>query len=755
MLHELLLALSGHPSSLLSPSVNEANNGPLQDLLSPAETALLRSLAQDLGEKHKNVRERATRISATHSSIVCRAVSTAIISSHLAKFQQKILEVEQWILEENSRLVGAYNIVPLSGLVGEFDGWARKLEWLWSLAQFIQPDLADQEIFGGQQSCTARQILERLRESTHTGYPDIEQISLQLTKVAEGAWLKQVSAWVLYGRLPTLGATDFFITRENSEGKADRSTDIYYIKDALVPTFVTPSTANSVFFIGKSLNHIRDKRSLIIDGASTGKAPELELLPLHLAHLSTLGSPISPSTFSASISAIRLSLSKNALQKLLPQVKVLELLRILKDFFLLERGEFAIALVSAADERLAARHNRFLDRPQQKGYKGLGSMVMKEGEVFTVLARTWTTLSSLQDAHNDDDVDDDLDLARELIRLMLKPHAADQSAKTASQATDRSTPTFDDFLLPTPTTLTLRVPSPLDLLFSPANIETYSRIHAYLLSIRHAHVRLTQLFLLSALRRSRHELQQSETHQRIHSGAKSMRSIWAAIGSVIFLLAELSEYFQGQIIQSSWSHFHNWLDLSSSPSSSTTLLPSSSPPPSSNPNPNRVLPPPPHDPETLSKAHTLYLAALTHRLLLTHVPFSTALHDLLRSTAQLCALTQRLAVTVQVGGDVGEQEEVQEELRLEARGLETRVKSLVEVLREVDRGRGVDGRGSGARGQYGEGLGRGGGMEDMVSGGFPEGEGGARGRFVPWAGWGVERLLLKLDWVCGEEVGGW
>jgi hypothetical protein len=44
-----------------------------------------------------------------------------------------------------------------------------------------------------------------------TGYMDVEEAALSLVKVAETAWLKQVSAWILYGRLPSFGREDFFV----------------------------------------------------------------------------------------------------------------------------------------------------------------------------------------------------------------------------------------------------------------------------------------------------------------------------------------------------------------------------------------------------------------------------------------------------------------------------------------------------------------------------------------------------------------
>lgn len=778
MLHELLLALSGHPSSLLFPSSDEAENGNFRDLLSPAETALLKSLAEDLGEKHRKIRERATDISSTHVSIVCRAVSTAIVSTHLGNFQQRILEVERWILEENSNLVGAYNIVPLSGLVSAFDGWGRKLEWLWKLVQFIQSDVPGKGIRQGtvgQRSCTASRILERLRESTHTGYPDIEQIALHLTKVAEQAWLKQVSAWVLYGRLPSLGAADFFIVKEEAGGKVDGSTDVYGIDISLVPAFVTPSTANSILFIGKSLNHIRDKRSTLVGGFSTGSSPELELLSSHLAHLSTLGSPINTSSLSAAISAIRASLCKNALQKLLPQSKVLEVLRVLKDFFLLERGEFAVALIQAADERLASRQYRPTERSHQKGLEGLGNVLVKEGEVSAVLARTWTALSLLQGA-DDADVDEDMDLARELLRLSIKPRDSDGLAKSTSQLSD---PTFDDFLLPTPTTLSLRVPSPLDLVLSSSNVETYSQIHAYLLSIRRGHLRLSQLFLLSVLRRD-HPSPKAPQHlshqermetlarmrQRADRRAKTLRPIWAAVGSATFLLAELGEYLQGQVIKSSWEEFNRWLDPVQAISADSLHHPASPEPAAPKAEPD-ILPSlsstrPPHDPETLSLGHNRYLTALTQQLLLTNSAFTAALHAFLLSSAHLCALTQRLA-TVQHALDLqtdtgaqdvftanhaAEETSLITDLATAATSIETQVKTLVEHLREIDRGLNSTTTTTTTTTKKNPDP------SSRPENPYPEEQKEAEeGSFIPWKAWGVERLLLKLDWSRRAEWG--
>ena len=749
MLHELLLALSGHPSPLLESLPDESTRGPFHEHLSPAEAVLLQRLAQDLGEKHKTIRGNATKIGSTHPSIVCRAIATAIDLTHLANFQQAILDVERDILQKNPSIVGAYNIVPLSGIVGAFDGWSRKLQWLSSLVNYIQAEATSMKQDRERASCTAAQVIKWLRDSANTGYPDIEQLSYQVINVAETAWLRQLSAWVLYGKLPVLGASDFFVHLGAKDGGQGSTDGDYEIANHLIPIFVTPSTANSILFIGKSLNHIRNKASGTDELHSNAQPPELVLLPRHLAHLSSLEPPISTPGFSAAISAIRLSLSQNALQRLLPIYKVLEILRILRDFYLLERGEFAIALITAADQRLASRQSRFSDKLGQKDANILKRAIIKEGEVSAVLARTWAAMASLQSA-DEDDIDEDLELARNLVSLSIK-----SLGPVTTENRGTITPTFDDLLLPTPTTLTLHIPSPLDLFLTPSDVDTYSRIHSYLLSLRRAHLRLSKTFLLSVLRRdhpspktqphsdfqSQFETLERRRHRASHR-TKNLRPVWATVSSAAFLLAELGEHFQGEVIKSSWHGFHAWLDPISSGSASRPGTSSSIGPAPLNlrtsTSSQRSIQPASdclHDPESLTQAHRTYLSSLTHSLLLDDPTFTTELRAFMSAIDHLSALMHRLDTVYQnldLETDLGivdtltnyaaEEKDVMYELSASRSKVAEGVGKLVEALKAVDAKRvGGDGGRVGMR-EEGEDI------------------------FVPERSVGVDRLLLKLDW---------
>lgn len=116
-----------------------------------------------------------------------------------------MLEVEDGILRKDAGSVGAYNIAPLTAIVGEFSGWTRTMEWFLEVVEFMMRGI------GEGKKCTGAMVIDRLCDSMQTGYVDIEEAALSLAKVAETAWLKQVSAWILYGRLPSFGREDFFV----------------------------------------------------------------------------------------------------------------------------------------------------------------------------------------------------------------------------------------------------------------------------------------------------------------------------------------------------------------------------------------------------------------------------------------------------------------------------------------------------------------------------------------------------------------
>ncbi|KAK6539021.1 hypothetical protein TWF694_010568 [Orbilia ellipsospora] len=612
MLHELFLVLAGHSSPLFTPSLPD--NFPL---VSPSERALLNDLAS-LGILHRRIRYSCDLITTHHPSTVARAVACGIVN-HLQKFRTQVTDTEKLILNHDDLLVGAYNIVPLAKIVSLFSGWRRVLEYMEGLTKLMlfggaprlpttrnknptqgsddedededeedededeeeeddPEDISDSEAaeFLSHRGIKGVKIIDRLREDMHTGYPSIEELVIELLNTAELAWLRQVSTWVLYGRLPTFGAVDFMI-REMATTAEDEEEDFeeavlsmdFALSKSNVPKFVTAQTASSILFVGRALHQIRKKgglnkagakNSTVIATTTAGMAitSEKALLQEHLNILQDLKSPLSAALFQAAINSIRDSLSRNTLQSLLPTEQILDVLMILREFYLLGRGEFAIGLVEQAEESVRQR----MTRPalfKSKTGTSLGAITVKDGEVGNVLKKTWAALYLRQ---SEEDHDDRLDRAREVLYLSLankNPSAMGYTPGTGPikvplivKNLDKTV--FGDLLLGVPISLGFNLTWPLELFLTPQDLEIYQFLFHYLMAIRRAQMKLQALWQARrntavqgvALRGNKEGLK--ERREKLVMREKGQRMAWATANLCVFFLESLGIYFQGNVI---------------------------------------------------------------------------------------------------------------------------------------------------------------------------------------------------------------
>ncbi|KAL2761260.1 hypothetical protein ACRALDRAFT_2032155 [Sodiomyces alcalophilus JCM 7366] len=773
MLHEILLCLSGNPSPLLRAD----NLFHTFRLVSQSERELIATVAHISGLNIKLHSHVAHQLSVGHASIICHAVVTAIESVHLTDFRRKVLEVEESILRRDSVLVGAYDIVPLTAVIGELSECIRLMEWIWKIVQYI--------ISGNKgKGCRGAQLIDRLRAELQTGYPEIERTALSLISAAETAWLKQVSAWILYGQLPCFGEEDFFVQKVK-----DTAQD-YIIERSLLPTFVTQSTATSMLFIGKSLNYVRER-------SSTGSGLQgFDHLSSHLRDLSALTYPLEPASLSRTVLAIRIGLSRSTLQRLLPVSRVTDILRLLRDFFLVGRGEFAMALTQAADGKLRSRWKRAGNLVCEKR-ESLGAFSVGEGEVMSVLAKTWASMGLMQGQHADED--QDLELARDIMHLQLTKSEIDTLPSLGHGPSQQSigamaTTRFRTLLFSVPVVLALDIPSPLDMFFGPLDLQTYSIVNSYLLSIRRAHIHLTDLWKITSLRKhypaprgppagKTRSCQANVRLLRDRFAARSsiMRSTWVIANAALLFLAEIELYLQTEVTVL-WDGFHAWITAdqettrSREPSleivpdmtaarenkcdeESEEVWPSQSPSPtgfSAGKTECSTVPSPAsrhHDLQSLSAAHTRYLAVLCHRLLLNSTLWTDSLFRLLVNIDHLVALVHRLQgiwTAMDLEADMGvmdtfvDLENEEADLKATLREVERKVKEGVGKTAGALRTMEADpGLADNMNTDYGSG--------DVMSAGLDEEDWawGSVGQYIPPRAGGVERLLIKLDF------GGW
>lgn len=565
----------------------------------------------------------------------------------------------------------------------------------------------------------------------------------------------------------------------------------YFLEQSQLPSFVSSSTAASMLFIGRCLNHVRVKATL--ESGLEGR----NHVAAQLQELSGLTFPLDRASFSRTITSIRLSLSRNTLQKLLPLEKVVEILTLFRDYFLLAKGEFAMALTQEADEKNRSRWRR-ADNLAYEKRDGLTNVVVKQGEVTSVLARTWAAMGSMRGLHADED--EGLELARDLLRLQvgksqsLTPLPLGSTTSQHPSAVVSATP-FRNLLFSAPTILTLsEIPSPLDMFLASADLQIYTVINSYLLSIRRAHIRLTDLWKMTSLRRhypappgppfgSTRAGRERVVLLRKRQTSRSliMRSAWVACSAAVFFLAETEAYMQSEVLAGMWEDFQRWLSgevtttvPAVAPTRSATvnlstvtretesadfediwLETSTETRPPSSPNKPRITPSQQYDPESLATAHRTYLRSLCRHLLLTQPSYTEPLYSLLVHIDHLVALIRRLHSiweSMDLETDAGvvdafaDLERDEREVIPAVRDLEVNVRtSISEVITalralEMDPVFAAELEG-----------------EDDAEADQHVGEVDGDTAFVPRRIGGINRLLMKLDfggWIGGPKVDG-
>ncbi|KAJ9501195.1 hypothetical protein H2202_002989 [Exophiala xenobiotica] len=740
MLHEILLSLSGLQSPIWTqtdaPKVKYAQG--LNQYVSPPERAMLQSLAQ-LHDLHIQIKNATTRISREHPSMTCRAVSSSMSDVHLGRFMDKIIQVETSILKKDAGYVGAYEIVPLSTIVSDFAPWTRRLEWLWSIVRKMNHDSA-----GHQTKACAASILDLLEQETHTGYSDIQDMAFALLTVAQKAWMRAISVWVLYGKLPMSGADDFCI-KQNLRSLS--TMDTFLLDHSLVPKLVSPTGANALLSIGSALNQLRSQEVLAATSIKGLNDAAMALLPRHLRLLQSLRYPLNSALLENVFASINQSISENALAEILPRTLVLQMLQVTLRYLLLGHGEFAVSLVAHADDRISNRQQTQTAVRPVRRIGRLDDLAIKDAEIHAVLSKAMAEVAGLR--IDEDTEDETFDFAKKI--LSLKPADAQDDPPMVST------------LLPTPTLLVITIPpsSPLNIFLSTQDIKIYSLLNAYLLSIRRAGLHLSDLWKLTAHRRSyptplgpprsasrAGQAALAARRSRDEYRTKRTRRHWTCASKALFMINELEGYLQGEVIQSSWSHLQRWLtgDDQNRPMSAKSSRPTTASSAgqtkmtdSSSGIPSSEKQAAPTDPRVLAQAHRAYLQALQSGLFLTDSVFVGALKTLLTQIDHLVALFSRLQ-KVWEGLDLQEDDgvvdafsnyaqdshEVLMEMDRTSDAINATIIELVDKVREVEK-------------EKRSGIGH----HALVEG-LDSVELNAS-RFVPWQSRTVDRLVMKLD----------
>lgn len=721
MLHEIFLSLSGIPSPILENIKLNERSAKDQDGLDPyisqPERDMLKTLAT-LADLQTKVKEKCISLSTSHPAPICRAISASIRTTHLQAFTKKVLEVESSILQKDSAYVGAYRSVPLSTLLTEFQPWSRPLRWLWKTLQLLTLD------------CSTRTLFQYLQGECQTGYSDLRDIATALLITAQQAWANSLMPWLLFGELPHTGKDNFMIRASSVNGEDD-----FIVDFDQVPYFVSEDTIESIIAIGKALSQIRS-RNWLKAGSGSQHNTLPSLLPSSLEKVKSLVYPIKANDLDHVVEYIDTKLSETALTQFLPADMILDLLLTAKQFLLLQDSDFAIALVEQAGRHLQTRSSATSTKAVRKLGR-LEDFKISEAELSTILENTWSEL----------------------------PAAASEHAVACIRLTSDIPAAPVNLLLPTSAGLMLRLPSasPLHMFMSKSDIRKYVDISAYLISLQRAKLltidlwsrpglrRRTQISLIRAKRCIGKAVREREDQR-----ANLVRPYWICASQIVLLLSELTTYLHGEVIENSWSVFRSWLEeqndsrpsssrFSSRPTTASSRLYAMSLADrefnsikTSTRSRNRR-----NDPRVLARAHRVYLDTLYRMLLLGNKSYLSILRDLLNSVNHFVALFYRIQVVWQAldhqqdqlimnafSDYSKEEQELVDELKRTNANIIDSVHDLIGSIRDAEQQRDIT---------------------DLKTGLAEVSLRTDGDDFSPWTARSLDRLLMKLDSLAGDE----
>ncbi|XP_067871650.1 gamma-tubulin complex component 4 isoform X3 [Heterodontus francisci] len=533
MIHELLLALSGYPGSIFIWN-KRSGLQVSQDLpfLHPSETSVLNRLCK-LGTDYIRFTEFVEQYTGhvqqqeCHPSqqgqaglhgIYLRAFCTGL-DSMLQPYRQALHDLEQEFLADPHLSISHVNYS------------LDQFQLLFPSVMVVVEQIKSQKIHGCQ-------LLETVHKHSCGGLPPVRSALEKILAVCHGVMYKQLSAWMLHGLLLDK-YEEFFIKQGPSSGNVstqpeeEEEEDLgirgltgkqlrelqdlrlveeesmlatslkqFSLRAEMLPSYIPVRVAEKILFVGESVqmfenqnvNHTR--AGSILKNQEDAFAAELHTLkqqPLfNLVDFENL------------IDRIRSTVAEHLWKLVVEEAGLLGQLKIIKDFYLLGRGELFQAFIDSAQHLLNTPPTAVTEHDVNVAFQKSAHKVL---------------------------LDDDNLLP--LLHLTVEYHGKDpkdsaQNRETLRESSPREAPTSGWSALG----LLYKVQWPLHILFTPAVLEKYNIVFKYLLSVRRVQAELQHCWAVQM--------------QRKHLKSNKSDAIkWRLRNHMAFLVDNLQYYLQG------------------------------------------------------------------------------------------------------------------------------------------------------------------------------------------------------------------
>lgn len=543
MIHELLLALSGYPGTIFTWN-KRTGLQVSQELpfLHPSETSVLNRLSklgsdyirftefieQHTGHVHQQEHHTNQPNQTGLHGIYLRAFCTGL-DSILQPYRQALLDLEQEFLGDPHLTISHVNY--------KLD----QFQLLFPSVMVVVESIKSQKIHGCQ-------ILETVYKHSCGGLPPVRMALEKILAVCHGVMYKQLAAWMLHGLLLDQ-SEEFFVKQGPSAGGAaanqeEEEEDLglgglsgkqlrelqdlrlieeenmlapslqqFSLRTEMLPSYIPIRVAEKILFVGESVqmfenhNHSPSRAGSILKHQEDLFASELHRLKQQLL--------FSLTDFENLIDRIRSTVAEHLWTLMVEESDLLEQLKIIKDFYLLGRGELYQVFIDLAQHMLKTPPTAVTEHDVNVAFQQAAHKVLLD--------------------------DDNL-----LPLLHLTVDYQGKDSKEATGPRDGATPPQDTSPREVPPTgwaalgLTYKVQWPLHILFTPAILEKYNVVFRYLLSVRRVQSQLQHCW---ALQMQRKHLKSSQT----------VAVKWRLRNHMAFLIDNLQYYLQVDVLESQFS----------------------------------------------------------------------------------------------------------------------------------------------------------------------------------------------------------
>nr|XP_055134924.1 gamma-tubulin complex component 4 isoform X5 [Symphalangus syndactylus] len=542
MIHELLLALSGYPGSIFTwnkrSGLQVSQDFPF---LHPSETSVLNRLCR-LGTDYIRFTEFIEQYTGHvqqqdhHPSqqgqgglhgIYLRAFCTGL-DSVLQPYRQALLDLEQEFLGDPHLSISHVNYS------------LDQFQLLFPSVMVVVEQIKSQKIHGCQ-------ILETVYKHSCGGLPPVRSALEKILAVCHGVMYKQLSAWMLHGLLLDQHE-EFFIKQGPSSGNVSAqpeedeedlgiggltgkqlrelqdlrlieeenmlapSLKQFSLRVEILPSYIPVRVAEKILFVGESVQMFENQNvNLTRKGSILKNQEDTFAAELHRLKQQPLFSLVD---FEQVVDRIRSTVAEHLWKLMVEESDLLGQLKIIKDFYLLGRGELFQAFIDTAQHMLKTPPTAVTEHDVNVAFQQSAHKVL---------------------------LDDDnlLPLLHLTIEYHGKEHKADatQAREGPSRETSpREAPASGWAALG----LSYKVQWPLHILFTPAVLEKYNVVFKYLLSVRRVQAELQHCWALQM--------------QRKHLKSNQTDAIkWRLRNHMAFLVDNLQYYLQVDVLESQFS----------------------------------------------------------------------------------------------------------------------------------------------------------------------------------------------------------